>query len=115
MASKELTALKAIELLKKLKQNNIDDQMVEDMLLHIIEQDIKRYELIKNDKYTTTYKNNGEYTLRTLEKALEIIKTKHIDIDVLELSADVLTYNKNPFPKITQEEFDLLKEVLEDE
>ena len=115
MASKKLTSLEAIELLKKLKQNNIEDQMVEDMLLHIIEQDIKRYELIKNDKYTTTYKNNGEYTLRKLGKALEIIKTKHIDIDVLELSADVLTYNKYPFPKLTQEEFDLLKEVLEDD
>ena len=60
-------------------------------------------------------RGNWEYTLRTLEKALEIIKTKHIDIYVLELSADVLTYNKYPFPKITQEEFDLLKEELEND
>lgn len=54
MTSKELTALEALELLKKLKKNNIDNRIVEDMLLDIIEKNIKRYELMKrggkNDK-----------------------------------------------------------------
>ena len=36
MTSKKLTALEALELLKKLRQNNIDDQEVEDMLFDII-------------------------------------------------------------------------------
>lgn len=48
MTSKELTALEAIELLKKLKQNNIDDQEVEDMLLDIIEEELKEHRLLKN-------------------------------------------------------------------
>lgn len=54
MTSKELTALEALELLKKLKKNNIDNQIVEDMLLDIIEKNIKKYESMKrggkNDK-----------------------------------------------------------------
>ena len=45
MTGKELTALEALELLKKLKKNNIDNQIVEDMLLDIIEKNIKKYEL----------------------------------------------------------------------
>lgn len=47
MTKKELTALEALELLKKLKKNNIDNQIVEDMLLDIIEKNIKKYELMK--------------------------------------------------------------------
>ena len=48
MTSKELTALEALELLKKLKKNNIDDQMVEDMLLDIIEEELKEHRMLKN-------------------------------------------------------------------
>ena len=48
MTSKKLTALEALELLKKLKQNNIDDQMVDDMLLDIIEKELKEYKSLKN-------------------------------------------------------------------
>ncbi len=48
MTSKKLTALEALELLKKLKKNNIDDQMVEDMLLDIIEEELKEHRLLKN-------------------------------------------------------------------
>ena len=47
MTSKKLTALEALELLKKLKKNNIDDQMVEDMLLDIIEEELKEHRLLK--------------------------------------------------------------------
>ena len=48
MTSKELTALEALELLKKLKKNNIDDQEVEDMLLDIIEEELKEHRLLKS-------------------------------------------------------------------
>ena len=47
MASKELTALEALDLLKKLNKNNIDDQEVEDMLLDIIEKELKEHSLLK--------------------------------------------------------------------
>ena len=48
MTGKELTSLEAIELLKKLKKNNIDDQEVEDILLDIIEEELKEHRLLKN-------------------------------------------------------------------
>ena len=48
MTSKKLTSLEALELLKKLKKNNIDDQEVEDMLLDIIEKELKEHKFLKN-------------------------------------------------------------------
>ena len=48
MANKELTALETLDLLKKLKKNNIDDQEVEDMLLDIIEEELKKHRMLKN-------------------------------------------------------------------
>ena len=56
-------------------------------------------------------------------KALEIIKTKNVDIIELKMSLSVKQYNNAISFKISykkeyeliQEEFDLLKEVLEDE
>ena len=47
MANKELTALEALTLLKNLRQSNIDDQEVEDMLLDIIEKELKEHRLLK--------------------------------------------------------------------
>ena len=47
MTSKELTALEALMLLKNLRQNNINDQEVEDMLLDIIEKELKEHRLLK--------------------------------------------------------------------
>lgn len=51
MASKELTALEALELLKKLKQNNIDDQEVEDMLFDIIKETLKKHDFNPEHSY----------------------------------------------------------------
>ena len=48
MTGKELTSLEAIELLKKLKKNNINDQEVEDMLLDIIEEELKEHRMLKS-------------------------------------------------------------------
>lgn len=48
-------------------------------------------------------------------KALEIIKEKNVKIDVLKYQSDVVFYNMAVFEKeekLTQEEYDLLKEVL---
>ena len=65
MTSKKLTALEALELLKKLKQNNIDDQEVEDMLLDIIEEELKEHRLLKK------LEEELEIDLITLFKALK--------------------------------------------
>lgn len=51
MASKKLTALEALELLKKLKKNNIDDQEVEDMLFDIIEETLKKHDFNPEHSY----------------------------------------------------------------
>ena len=48
-------------------------------------------------------------------KAFEIIKKKNVKIDVLKYQSDVVFYNMAVFEKeeiLTQEEYDLLKEVL---
>ena len=51
MTSKEFTALEALELLKKLKKNNIDDQEVEDMLFDIIEETLKKHDFNPEHSY----------------------------------------------------------------
>ena len=55
---------------------------------------------------------------RTIEKtlkALEIIKEKKVNILLLELAENVDEYNERIVPngRLTEEEFELLKEVLE--
>lgn len=48
-------------------------------------------------------------------KALEIIKVKGIDIDILKYHKDLEHYNfaiRGRFEHLTKEEYDLLKEVL---
>ena len=65
MTGKELTSLEALELLKKLKKNNIDDQEVEDMLLDIIKKELKEHRLFKN------IEEELEIDLITLFKALK--------------------------------------------
>ena len=65
MANKELTALEALTLLKNLRQSNIDDQEVEDMLLDIIEKELKEHKILKN------IEKELEIDLITLFKALK--------------------------------------------
>lgn len=55
-----------------------------------------------------------------MKKALDILKDKIINLETLNISADLDTYHEilkdNPFyDKLTQEEFKLLKEVLQDD
>ena len=65
MTGKELTALEALTLLKNLRQSNIDDQEVEDMLLNIIKKELKEHKILKN------IEKELEIDLITLFKALK--------------------------------------------
>ncbi len=61
---------------------------------------------------------SNSYNLKKAEKklkALEIIKEKGIDVDALKYHKDLEHYNfslRGRYESLTQEEFDLLKEVL---
>ena len=55
------------------------------------------------------------YAVNKMLTALEIIKSKGIDIDALKYHKDLEHYNfslRGRFEQLTQEEYDLLKEVL---
>lgn len=63
------------------------------------------YELIKQDLER----------LEKLKKAIEILKGKTIIIFALKLSKDLSDYNRmTSFKNLTQEEYDFLKEYLDD-
>ena len=82
MTSKELTALEALDLLKKLKKNNIDDQEVEDMLLDIIEKELKEHRLLKK------LEEELEIDLITLFKTLKqkfVYHREQVKIELLGL------------------------------
>lgn len=67
--------------------------------------------LIKEKRYFKEYINETEKSL----KALEIIKEKSVDVQLLKNSKNVNEYNWYVHTKdraLTQEEYDLLKEVL---
>lgn len=54
--------------------------------------------------------------LEKLEKAIEIMKSKTIIIFALKLSKDLNDYNRmTSFENLTQQEYEILKEVLNDE
>lgn len=77
------------------------------------------------EEFITTLKKNNE-TLKNeinkidkLKKAIEILKNKKVNIDLLLNSSECCSYNfyakKQDLEDLTQEEYDLLKEVLENE
>lgn len=84
---------------------------------------LEAFERIKNITYDRTdLYGIEEYrkSLDTIEKslkALEIIKEKRVNIHLLILSDSLEKYNFNllPYRKLTQEEYDLLKEILWEE
>lgn len=53
---------------------------------------------------------NGD--LLKYKKALEIIKVKRVNVDLLYYCLKLQDYNDNARIHLTQEEYDLLKEVL---
>lgn len=86
-----------------------------------IEKELKEYEEMKRIKGTTTLDNALEETLINAcpnvakkVKALEIIKNKKVDIKYLYYRVDfnLEKYNDNYIETLTQEECDLLKEIL---
>ena len=88
MASKKLTALEALDLLKKLKQNNIDDQEVEDILLGIVEEELKEHRLLKNieeelgiDLVTLFKALKDGFYIKYNDKIVHIFPDKHITIN----------------------------------
>lgn len=89
-------------------KDGIDISTFVHMRLDIIETALKRLEQAENCVFTS------KEDIKTVLKALEIIKEKMVDIFVLSISENVEMYNnKRSFRlKLTQEEFDLLKGVF---
>ena len=75
-------------------------------------------ELVNNDKHFK-YKNIVNFNCESIEKslkALEIIKEKNVEMALFNDSKTVEDYNHNRnwgAKELTEEEFNLLKEVLE--
>ena len=72
------------------------------------------FDFIKSESEEELYKNYYNEIKNAL-KALEIIKEKEVVVSLLIWSNTLDQYNNNTFivfSKLTQEEYDLLKEVL---
>lgn len=128
---------KSLEALERLKNTLLAEGYWQDVLqdVAIIEKELKEYEEMKRIKGTTTFDKAIEDTLINAcpnvakeLKALEIIKKKYLDphdfvlcyytmnnekwIDYEEYKKAYLNYYENDEYMLTQEEYDLLKEVL---
>ena len=104
--SKELEALERIrDTLHQFRPNLLENRQRD---FKLVETALKRLEELEELK--TSFDRQLEKKL----KALEIIKEKKVDVFCL-LFAGLDIYNANIHPSrfITQEEYDLLKEVLE--
>ena len=72
MTSKELTALEALTLLKNLRQNNIDDQEVENILFDIIEETLKKHDFNPEHSYKERQKKEkGQMNIFEIKEELE--------------------------------------------
>lgn len=128
--TKELTSLEALKELKdEVVANYYQDQNWFDERYEIIETALKNYEELKivAKPLTNEEKKSINSVARRL-KALEIICKRKVDIwklyDAINVSADAWKghelhfyneYFKHPnaqYRKLTQQEFDLLKEIL---
>lgn len=115
--NKELKALetirKALEIAYPLMYE-YENEMPE--YIRIIESALKQQENDREiwENYLKEIKNLPPIEVQMKLKALEIIKEKEIDVACL-LFDGLEVYNENMHPSrvITQEEYDLLKEVLE--
>ena len=76
---------------------------------------LEALEALSSYQYFGNYKDFCKEIIETALKALEIIKEKKIDCLVLVLSKTYIEYNdicENEKSELSQEEYDLLKEVL---
>ena len=117
--NKELTPLEALSDLRKDAKNHIPyhTEYLNERL-DIIETALKDYEELKKLKLLPYPKINDEEYRRSVIKRLqtvEIIKEKDVNIQDLKVSYSFNEYNTfkgNEYKYLTQEEYDLLKEVL---
>ena len=111
--SKELKALKRIE--NFMSQNAVhwkqDIAMIETALKNYEELERKHNELLYNYEELV---HCGLKSEQNKLKALEIIKEKEVNVFIFLHSGDLETYNEmvEDNRKLTQEEYDILKEVL---
>ena len=111
--SKELSPLEALEKIRK----EIAYYSLYKKHLDTIETALKDYEELKKLKLLPYPKVNDEEYRRSVIKrlqALEIIKDKEVNVFIFLHSGDLETYNDmvEDNRKLTQEEYNLLKEVL---
>lgn len=116
--SKELTPLEAFQLF--FKELKIEDsefaRIIETALKRLEELEIENSKQFKEkwvqDNLAMTFELN---VVKDKLKALEIIKEKRVDVDRLLRSKDLGEYNFSNayvYQDLTQDEYDLLREVL---
>ena len=104
-----------LEALERLGGKTEDYKVVKTALKEL--EDIKsgkiRFSVESGENYVAVPNYQYERDLKKLE-ALEIIKEKRVNVHLLILSNSLEKYNYKilPYRKLTQEEYDLLKEVL---
>lgn len=108
MKKKEINIIK--QSLDQLEKEN-------EILKKAIENSNKAYDVLMQNSNIQFLNQNQENT--KLKKALNILKNKEVSLETFKISADLDTYHEilkdNPFyDKLTQEEFELLKEMLEE-
>ena len=113
--NKEMTPLQALEKIKQARyfvDFELDAKVSEDYKkeLDIIETALKDYK--RRLALAKEYKDTDNVAKRLL--ALEIIKDKRVDVQALFYSSNYDDYNKHyvHYEDLTQDEYDLLKEVL---
>lgn len=114
--SKELEALKEIK-------SCLTEYFIKNLgyLFDRIETELKRLEILEKNyenqvEQTSYYNNLGlKYKIKSekQDEILRIIKEKHVNIDWLLDCESVEEYNESLYLDLAQEEYDLLKEVLE--
>ena len=111
-----------IELLKALKEKLFEQKSITNVDAEIIDNAIE--ELENKDELedyvqdiTIRYNKLCQEKIKWLKqaKALEIIKAKKVDTELIKSSEDYFEYQTSTYrTKVTGEEFDLLKEVFYD-
>ena len=97
---------------ERLKENNNYALMFIDDIYCLVDTKDNKFEVIDNYKINNYGIIDNDAQLKL--KALEIIKKKRVNIQALFYSSSCEDYNKhyNHYEDLTQEEYELLKEVL---
>ena len=110
---------KGLEALVSLELNACQTSDQKEWAYNIIEKELKRLEELEKafDSLVKESETLGKMLSKEIEKnrALEIIKNKGVDILALQHYKNASQYNfslRGMFAQLTEEEFNLLKEVL---